>query len=185
MSAREQRFESLYREYYGHLMRYAARRVVDNQEADVVAETFTVAWKQLDQLRGGDALPWLYGIARRVLANDRRGRYRRRRLADRVVAETSGSIDDHAGEVARRVDLLTAIDALPARDRECLQLAEWEELPPEAAAAAMGCSTAAYKVRLHRARRRLAASLADGDDAVDSSAAQASSQHPYPSGLPS
>jgi DNA-directed RNA polymerase specialized sigma24 family protein len=65
MSAREQRFESLYREYYGYLMGYAARHVEDGQEADVVAETFTIAWKHLDQLREGDALPWLYGIARR------------------------------------------------------------------------------------------------------------------------
>jgi RNA polymerase sigma factor (sigma-70 family) len=183
MSAREQRFESLYREYYGQLMRYAARRVVDGQEADVVAEAFTIAWKHLDQLHEGDALPWLYGIARRVLANDRRGRYRRRRLADRIVAEPSGSADDHAGEVARRVDLLAAIDALSVRDRECLQLAEWEQLSSEAAALVVGCSTAAYKVRLHRARRRLAALLAGGDRAVESSPVKTSGRHPYPSSM--
>lgn len=130
MTAREQRFESLYREHYAPLMRYAARRVAPGHEADVVAETFTIAWKRLEQLRDDDALPWLYGIARKVLANDRRGRYRRLRLADRIQAGAAGCVDDHAGAVARRVDLLAAIDSLPVRDRECLQLAEWEQLPP-------------------------------------------------------
>ena len=71
-------------------------------------------------------------------------------------------IDHHAsdGLFWRAVD--GAIDGLTARDRECLQLAEWEQLPPDAAAIAMGCSTSAYKVRLHRARRRLAARLTAG-----------------------
>ena len=182
MTAREQRFESLYREHYASLMRYAARRVAAGHEADAVAETFTIAWKRLDQLRDGDALPWLYGIARRVLANDRRGRYRRLRLAGRIQADAPGCVDDHAGEVARRVDLLAAIEDLPARDRECLRLAEWEQLPPDAAAVAMGCSTVAYKVRLHRARRRLAALLTAGDGAAGAPPGQASSPRPYSSG---
>jgi RNA polymerase sigma factor (sigma-70 family) len=166
MKAREQRFESLYREHYASVLRYAARRVASGQEADVVAETFTIAWQRLDQWRDGDGLPWLYGIARKVLANDRRGRYRRLRLADRIRADDAGCVDDHASEVAQRVDLLAAIDGLKARDRECLQLAEWEQLSPDAAAVAMGCSTSAYKVRLHRARRRLAARLAAEDSAA-------------------
>jgi RNA polymerase sigma-70 factor, ECF subfamily len=182
MTAREQRFESLYRQHYAPLMRYAARRVAGGQEADVVAETFTIAWKRLDQLRDDDALPWLYGIARKVLANDRRGRFRRLRLADRVAASTAGQVDDHAGEVARRVDLLAAVDGLPARDRECLALAEWEQLPPEAAAVVMGCSTAAYKVRLHRARRRLAARLAAADGATPAPSGPAGDPYPCPSG---
>lgn len=178
MTAREQRFESLYREHYAPLMRYAARRVAGGHEADVVAETFTIAWKRLEQLRDDDALPWLYGIARKVLANDRRGRYRRLRLADRIQAGAAGCVDDHASEVAQKVDLLAAIDGLPARDRECLQLAEWEQLPPDAAAVAMGCSTAAYKVRLHRARRRLAAQLAAEDGAAEDRAAERRPERP-------
>jgi RNA polymerase sigma-70 factor (ECF subfamily) len=177
----ERSFESLYREYYGHLMRYAARRVDGGHEADVVAETFTIAWQHLDQLRDENALPWLYGIARRVLANDRRGRYRRVRLASRLSAEPAGQIGDHAGEVARRVDLLAAIDTLSVRDRECLQLAEWEQLSPEDAAVVMGCSTVAYKVRLHRARRRLAAVLARQDGPPESSSAEVGRPHPHPS----
>lgn len=160
MDDREQRFEALYVKYYGPLMRYAARRVDDNQPAECVAETFTIAWKRLDDLRDGDPLPWLYGIARRVLANDRRARFRRRRLAERLIAETPYSSDDHAEGVAQRVDLAEALEALSPRDLECLRLAEWERLSAADAATVMGCSTVAYKVRLHRARRRLAATYA-------------------------
>jgi RNA polymerase sigma-70 factor (ECF subfamily) len=177
----ERRFESLYREYYGHLMRYAARRVDGGQEADVVAETFAIAWQHLGQLRDENALPWLYGIARRVLANDRRGRYRRVRLATRLSAEPAGQVGDHAGEVARRLDLLTAIDSLSVRDRECLALAEWEQLSPEDAAVVMGCSAVAYKVRLHRARRRLAVALGRQDDLPGPSSAASGHPHPCPS----
>lgn len=157
---RQRRFETLYLRYHGHLMRYAARRVADGQQADVVAETFTIAWRRLDQLHGDDPLPWLYGIARKVLANDRRARFRRLRLAERITAEAAAYIGDHAEDVAARASVTAAIDALPERDRECLRLAEWERLTPHAAAAVMGCSATAYKVRLHRARRRLAALLA-------------------------
>lgn len=177
----ERRFESLYREYYGHLMRYAARRADSGHEADVVAETFTIAWQHLDQLRDENALPWLYGIARRVLANDRRGRYRRVRLASRLSAEPAAQAGDHAGEVARRVDLLAAIETLSVRDRECLQLTEWEQLSPEDAAVVMDCSTVAYKVRLHRARRRLATALARQDSLPESSPAEVGRPHPFPS----
>lgn len=72
---------------------------------------------------------------------------------------TPHSSADHADDVAQRVDLSEAIEALPPRDLECLRLADWEQLTA-AAAAVMGCSTVAYKVRLHRARRRLAAMFA-------------------------
>ena len=68
MVVKERRSESLYRDYYGHLMHYAARRVEGGQEAGVVGETFTTAWQHLDQLRDEIALPGLYGIARRVMA---------------------------------------------------------------------------------------------------------------------
>lgn len=177
MDERQRRFETLYLRYYGHLMRYAARRVEDGQQADVVAETFTIAWRRLDQLRGDDPLPWLYGIARRVLANDRRARFRRLRLAERMTAQAAAHTGDHAEDVAARVSLAAIIDRLPEGDRECLRLAEWERLTPCAATAVMGCSATTYKVRLHRARRRLAALLARETHAAQEHET-ASSQHP-------
>jgi DNA-directed RNA polymerase specialized sigma24 family protein len=50
----------------------------------VIAETFLTAWRRLDDVPAGDeARLWLYGVARRMLANQRRGARRRSSLADR------------------------------------------------------------------------------------------------------
>jgi RNA polymerase sigma-70 factor (ECF subfamily) len=56
-------------------------------------------------------------------------------------------------------DVLAALATLPANDQEALRLTEWEELDQATAARVAGCSTTAFKVRLHRARRRLARAL--------------------------
>ena len=68
---REDRFEELFREHYGAVRGYALRRALGEPAQDAVSETFLVAWRQLDDVPA-DALPWLFGVARRVLANQRR-----------------------------------------------------------------------------------------------------------------
>ncbi|MEV7908225.1 RNA polymerase sigma factor, partial [Streptomyces anulatus] len=83
------RFETVYRETYGQITAYAARRCDSPQDAaDVVAETFTVAWRRMDELPSGEeATLWLYGVARRVLANHRRGEVRRQARSVELDAE--------------------------------------------------------------------------------------------------
>ena len=83
---RHRRFTELYDRYSGHILAYAARRTAGNADAaDVLAETFLVAWRRLDDVPTDEAArPWLYGVARRVLANHHRGVTRRSRLDDRV-----------------------------------------------------------------------------------------------------
>ena len=68
------------------MLAYVLRRVERAEDAgDVVAETFLVAWRRMDKVPAGDeARLWLYGVARRQLANQRRGELRRSRLADRL-----------------------------------------------------------------------------------------------------
>lgn len=61
---------------------------------------------------------------------------------------------ERAGDVLR-----CALAELNERDREVLLLISWEDLGPAQAAAALECSRATLAVRLHRARRRLAAAL--------------------------
>src|SRR5690242_7391531 len=87
------RFRRLFADTQRDLLAYALRRVDRAEDAaDVVAETFLVAWRRLDHVPpGDDARLWLYGVARRQLANQRRGQLRRSRLAERLRAEVPGA----------------------------------------------------------------------------------------------
>ena len=153
----EARFEAQFRHFAGHVQAYALRRAGAEVAQDVTAETFLIAWRRRAQAPN-ELLPWLYGIARGVLANELRAANRRGALLGRIAGErqpSAGGIDDH--------DVLAAVARLSARDREALLLTAWEGLSVSEAAQAVGCSAATLSVRLHRARRRFARALADAD----------------------
>jgi RNA polymerase sigma-70 factor, ECF subfamily len=140
------------------------RHRADHETAqDVLAETFLTAWRKLDEVPA-DALPWLYGVARRLLANRRRSRARGQALVDRLAAEGQRAgrtgTDVELDGVEARHDVLRALAGLPARGREVLLLAGWYELTSAQAARVLGCTSAMFAVRLHRARRRLRGALA-------------------------
>ncbi|MGH8983913.1 MAG: RNA polymerase sigma factor [Acidimicrobiia bacterium] len=156
--ARRERFEAVFQENVRRVLAYALRRVAEPADAaDVVAETFLVAWRRLDDLPAGDeARPWLFGVARRVLANQRRGQLRRSRLAAALGAQVSRAlvVDESChSEDAQMV--ASALARLDDRDREVLQLTVWEGLTPSQLATAMSIPAATVRTRLHRARRRL------------------------------
>lgn len=153
------RFEALFNRHYGALMRYATRRLGSEQAADVVSETFLVAWRRLAELPPDDPLPWLYATARHVIGNEMRSRTRRANLLTRISDDTGTVEADHADAVAEQMRVRRALAQLAERDQEVLRLAAWEDLDAGAAAAVLGCSRVTYKVRLHRARRRFAAAL--------------------------
>jgi RNA polymerase sigma factor (sigma-70 family) len=161
---RRDRFRALYERHYPAVLRYAARRVPLDAASDVAAETFLIAWRRLDDVPPREPLPWLYATARRCLANEVRGQARSDRLSNRIRddagAWADSTPDGLAESVARRLDVLTALATLPAQAQEALRLTEWEQLDDAAAARVAGCSTTTFRVRLHRARRRLARALA-------------------------
>jgi RNA polymerase sigma factor (sigma-70 family) len=154
---RTDRFEQLFREHYAAVRGYALRRTSPDAAQDTVSETFLVAWRRLDDVPA-DALPWLFGVARRVLANQRRAAGRGAALEERLAASVADarSHEDGAGEADA---LRSALGRLSERDREALMLVAWHGLSGARAARAAGCSRSAFGVRLHRARRRLAAQL--------------------------
>ena len=165
MTERRARFEGLYAANHAPILGYALRRAASPEDAaDILAETFLTAWRRLDELPpGDDARLWLYGIARRVLANYYRGERRRSALAARLRAELAGSyvpaeFDGGSAKIAE------ALRRLPRQQREVLALAAWEGLDHGEIAAVLGCSRNAVGIRLHRARIRLAAELASIDD---------------------
>jgi RNA polymerase sigma factor (sigma-70 family) len=166
---RQVRFEAVYAANQAPILGYALRRTASPEDAaDILAETFLTAWRRLDDLPpGDDATLWLYGVARRVLANYYRGERRRSALADRLREELAHSYSPPilTGEPTR---LTAALRRLPEQDRELLTLAAWEGLDYGELAVVLGCSRNAVRIRLHRARMRLAAELGrkriKGDD---------------------
>ncbi len=164
MSDPEAEFERLFRDSYDPVFRYVTRRVPADAVQDVVSETFLAAWRRHEELRG-DALPWLLGVARRVTANHLRGDARRVALKDRLSTERHRSAPTDTHGQSR---LAGALWRLPERDREALMLTAWDGLEHRVAARVMGCSTGAFTVRLHRARRQLRRALAaDEQSTID------------------
>ena len=157
--APEARFTALFESTHRALLAYAARRVTEPADAaDVVAESFLVAWRRIDDVpSGADARPWMFGVARRVLANARRGDRRRLALADRLRAHLADVVEAPPGPAS---DVERALALLSGDDQELLRLVAWEELAREEIAVVLGISRASVRVRLHRARRRLADQLA-------------------------
>ena len=153
----EERFRALFALHYQAVYRYAGRRLGREEAADAAAEAFTVAWRKIAHVPPEpETLPWLYGVARRVVANAERGRRRRERLAARAAGDTVAAADD-----ADPAGVLSALAGLHPGDREVLRLAAWEGLDPREMSLVLGCSPNAATIRLHRARRRLQEAMDD------------------------
>ncbi|MBS1882334.1 MAG: sigma-70 family RNA polymerase sigma factor [Actinobacteria bacterium] len=157
------RFGRIYREQGRAILSYALCRVDEPDDAaDVVAETFLVAWRRLDEvpIGPGERL-WLYGVARRVLANLHRSARRRTRLAERLADSLRSDPAIHPGPDGETAEVLEAMRELGEENRELLLLVSWEGLSPGEAARVLGISALAARSRLHRSRRRLRALLAE------------------------
>lgn len=157
----EAEFDAHFRRHAGHVHSFALRRSGPQAAQDVTAETFLIAWRRRAEMPI-DPLPWLYGIARGVLANEARSERRQGALQSRMAGERAPAptAESHDHEI------LEALAALREDDREALLLCAWEGLSTREAAVALGCRPATFAVRLHRARGRLARVLAEmaGDD---------------------
>lgn len=156
------RFEELYAAHRGRVYGYVLRRAEPDAAGDIIAETFLTAWRRLEEIPAGqEARLWLYAVARRVMANHRRGERRRSELANRLRRELS-TVEISEEPTADLDELAAAFSRLSETDREVLALEAWEGLEPGEIAAVLGCSRNAARIRLHRARRRLAQQRASG-----------------------
>ena len=156
MTSRESRLAELFAAHGRAVYAFARRRASAADADEVVSETFLVAWRRLDDLPD-EPLPWLLGVARRCLANLTRGEARRSALHLRLASAPAVLEPD----TTVPADVLRALDRLRPAEREAITLLAWEGLTPAEAAITLGCSRAAVYLRLHRARRRLAADLED------------------------
>ena len=153
-------FEAMFVQHYSRVLAYSLRRAPGTAQ-DVVSEVFLTAWRRLEEVPA-DALPWLLGVARKVIANDRRA-IERRPTVSLVDLDRTGDPDAGAFE---RLEVAEAFRRLPEQDREILMLVAWDGLSPARAARVLGCSTPAFYVRLHRARTRLSRALEAPDAAA-------------------
>jgi RNA polymerase sigma factor (sigma-70 family) len=159
----KQRFHGLYEANYARILGYALRRTDCAEDAaDIVADTFALAWRRLaDVPPGEEAVLWLYGVARRMLANQRRKERSRGAVVEMLAQEYDEVCWVDPVPVARSISraLVDAWKTLTPADRDLLGLMVWETLSTEQIATVIGCSRAVAKVRIHRARRRLAREL--------------------------
>lgn len=158
-------FEDVYRVHLPAVSRYLARRVARDDVEDLAADVFAIAWRKRASVTPGEELPWLYRIASYQVSNHRR------KLAARAGALGLFSVPDAApgADVLLESDpeLAAAWRRLPSGHREVLALVVLDDLPVAQAAIALGVSANAASIRLHRAKKALAAALATARGETD------------------
>jgi RNA polymerase sigma factor (sigma-70 family) len=152
------RLTLLFHEYQPRIQQFARRRVGADAAQEIVAETFLVAWRRLHDIPS-PALPWLYRVATLEVANFQRRQIRSLQV-ERAIRESlpSGGSPQQAGDDDTDIAqvIARAFESLGAADQEILRLATWDGLTSAEGALVLDCSISAYRVRLHRARSRLA-----------------------------
>ena len=152
-----ERYAAMFAATYEPVLAYCLRRADLEGAEEAVAETFIVAWRRFDSIPD-DPLPWLFSVARKVLANQRRTAERAEDVATRFTLEVRSRLErtvDPEERVIEREAAGEALERLTPEDTEILRLVAWEGLSIEQAAKAMGMTREQFDVRLHRARRRL------------------------------
>lgn len=175
MADDKERFERIYRDNFGAVLRFAAVRIDPERAKDVAAETFLVAWRRLDEVPA-EPRAWLLGVARKVIAGQFRSEARRGALSIRLQSEPriAGS-RDVAESIGERDEVLAAFGTLAEQDREVLRLVTWDGLDAAEAAEVLDVTRLAFAVRLHRARARLRRALAN--DSQPTPSAQKTRRH--------
>jgi RNA polymerase sigma-70 factor, ECF subfamily len=146
---------------FADICRFVATRSSSADVEAIVSEAFLVAWKQWPNRpeRQDELRPWLYGIARNIMRSSSRHEKVRLRLEGPSSAMQEPS-NEGFDQVENDLAMRTALTALSLDDREVILLVAWEDLDTAGLAIALGISKTAARVRLHRARKRLASEFA-------------------------
>ncbi len=159
MSSSDASFERAYSQYLPAVSGYLFRRVERQHVEDLAADVFAIAWRKRASVAEGEELPWLYRIAANVVSNHRRKQATGNALIAALrPADSAPSAEDI---VIADASLAAAWQQLRPAERELLTLALVEDLGTADLAVALGVSLNAATIRLHRARGKLAALLAE------------------------
>jgi RNA polymerase sigma-70 factor (ECF subfamily) len=157
---REEEIRTLYRAHAQRVLAYALRRGASRADAeDLVIETFLICWRRWGEV-SEPGLPWLLGVARRVLANQKRSAARQAALEKRLTESDAAAPSPEPASPPDH-ELLRSLGRLDEDDREVLLLVAWDGLTQSEAAQALGMSRTTFAARLERARTRLAKILED------------------------
>jgi RNA polymerase sigma factor (sigma-70 family) len=158
-------FRVVYDRYAKSVFGFFERRTDDRETSlDLTAETFARAWlgrAKFRDLAGGSAGPWLFGIARRVLASSVESRRIESAARERLglVAEQHVTATPEPGWLD---GIESAIDALPTGQRHAVALRVLADLSYEDTAAGLGCSPGAARIRVSRGLTALRNALEGG-----------------------
>jgi RNA polymerase sigma-70 factor (ECF subfamily) len=168
-------FDSFYRTHVDAVGRFIARRVSDpHTAADLTAEVFLAVIDSAHTYRAdrGTEIGWLFGVARNVIAGERRRAAREHQTTGRIAGRRLLDPDDLA-RIEERIDACAgaratyvALAGLPDDNRALLELIAVDGLSVAEAAAALGISPVAVRVRLHRARKVLRAVISQPHPAL-------------------
>ena len=160
MGSADTRFLDAYNRFHPQVYAYCRRRTTAEMVEDAVADTFLTAWRKSNAIPPGDeALPWLYGVAYRVLTHQWRSASRRFRLSRKLASLGATAISLPEDVMVMRQEsrqLLNALGALNRTDQEILRLTAWEELTGAQIATVLGISPGAVRQRLYSAKKNLA-----------------------------
>jgi RNA polymerase sigma-70 factor, ECF subfamily len=157
-NAAEARFAEVFA-HLGFISTYARRRGARDPDG-IAAEAMAIAWRRLVDVPSDDARPWLIVTARNLLLAERRSEPEAGRQPLRDEIDLEAPVEHLPPELDLDPELARGLRGLSEKDREALLLIAWDDLTPALAAASLGISQTAFRVRLHRARRRLSHLLA-------------------------
>jgi RNA polymerase sigma factor (sigma-70 family) len=156
-------FRIVFDERHDAVHLFCLRRLGADDANDATAEVFLVAWRRMDSMPERDeTLPWLYGVARNVVRNNRRRRQRTARLVSRLSShspEVSDAAETVVVQNAESVEVLDAMAGLRPAEQEVLRLKAWEELSNEKIGVILGMSDRTVEGRYARALKKLAGRL--------------------------
>jgi len=154
----QERFQRAFRGHYSNVRRFVTRIVEPSDVDDVVADTFLVAWRRITDMPAEPRV-WLLTVARRMASNRRRSTRRQRSVSERIASDRPPT--QECG--SQSSPTMEAFSELGFVDQQTLALVSWHDLNAREAAEVVGCTHAAFRVRLHRARKRLEARLHDDE----------------------
>ncbi|MGA3134361.1 MAG: sigma-70 family RNA polymerase sigma factor [Terracidiphilus sp.] len=149
-------FEALYMHYSKDIFRFALYLCGNHAEAeDIASETFVLAWNAVGRIRAATARSYLIAIARNCyLERLRRGA--RQKELDETVPDPRANPYADAERRAELNSVLAALQQLPEVDRTVLLLRVQEEMSYQEIAEAIQLPLSVVKVKIHRARLKLA-----------------------------